>query len=443
MDITLDKKSNTSALIKISLKELDYQPKVEEKIKDYARKAQIKGFRPGKVPHGLVKNMYGKSILIDEVNHILGHKLEDYIRESDLQILGRPLPVEETFTSINWDTQKDFDFAYEIGFAEDFDPALSKKIKVTDYQIEVDDKAIDETIDNLRSQYGDNSNPEVSEEGDLVFGEVKSADGSVTESIAIDTNDIATKTQKKQFVGVKSGDELTFDIRKVLGKDDAAVAKVFGMSDEQAAEITGDYTMTVKNINRQSQAELNEEFFNRVLGEEKAKDEASFRAELKVLLEKSYAQETQGYLAQNIREKLVETFDFEIPVEFLKKWLVESNEEMTAEQVEENFEQYAKDIRWQLIESKIGKANEIKAEHTEILDKTVMMFKGQFGAMAANPEFEEQLKAIADNYLKGENGENYFRMYNMVFSEKVIEHVKGAIELKEKKVSLDEFKKLF
>ena len=176
MEITLNKTNSTEGLIKIKLTEGDYQPHVEEKVKDYARKATIKGFRQGKVPTGVIKKMFGKSILVEEINHLLSHKLTDYIKENNLKILGEPLPDQEKALTIDWDTQKNFEFEYQIGMVEDFKYELSSKVKVKSYPIEVDSKIIEETIADLKKRFGKVSYPEVSEAADNLFGELHSAD---------------------------------------------------------------------------------------------------------------------------------------------------------------------------------------------------------------------------------------------------------------------------
>ena len=198
MEITLDKKSNTEGLIKIKLTEDDYQPHVEEKIKDFAKKANIKGFRPGKVPTGVIKRLYGKSILVDEINHLLSHKISDYIRDNNLRILGDPLPNHQKSEAIDWDTQKEFEFEYQIGLVDDFQYEISDKVKIQAYQIEADDKAVEETIDDLKNRFGNVSYPEVTEAGDNISGTISQKDGDFSLEFAhISIPKMVQKEQKK------------------------------------------------------------------------------------------------------------------------------------------------------------------------------------------------------------------------------------------------------
>src|SRR5688500_12892187 len=179
LEITLDKKTNTEGLIKIKLTEGDYQPNVEEKVKDYARKANIKGFRQGKVPTGVIRKMFGKSILVDEINHLLSHKITDYIKDNNIQILGEPLPNHDKTRDIDWDAQKDFEFEYQIGLVEDFTYELSPKTKVKAYKIVVDDKTVQETLSDLKKRFGKVTYPEVSEADDTLYGELRLKDEGV------------------------------------------------------------------------------------------------------------------------------------------------------------------------------------------------------------------------------------------------------------------------
>ena len=204
MDITLDKKTTNEALIKITLKEADYQPKVEQKVREYSKQAQIKGFRKGKVPTGLVKKMYGKSILVDEINHLLSHSVNDYIKEQKLAILGEPIPNVEKSNQIDWDTQKEFEFEYDIGLVNDFSYDLSKKQKVTSYKIKVDDKSIEDEVEQLRKNYGDQLNPEAVEKDDLLQGEISQAESELSQPAHLFLEQMES-SQVKKFVGAKKG----------------------------------------------------------------------------------------------------------------------------------------------------------------------------------------------------------------------------------------------
>jgi trigger factor len=228
LEITLNKLNNTEGVIKIKLTEGDYQPHVEEKVRDYSRKANIKGFRQGKVPTGVIKKMFGKSILVDEVNHVLSHKLTDYIRENNLKILGEPLPNQDKARTIDWDSQKDFEFEYQVGMVDEFSYNLSSDVKVKSYPIEVDSKVIDETLQDVRKRFGKATYPEVSEAGDNVFGELRSlelTDGepSVKKEHAYVQGEKVKKDQQHKFAGLKKDDVLEFDIQSTFSDSQSVV----------------------------------------------------------------------------------------------------------------------------------------------------------------------------------------------------------------------------
>jgi trigger factor len=214
LDITLDKIDKTEALIKVTLSEEDYQPAINRKVKEYSKKANIRGFRPGKVPESIIRSMYGKSLLVEEVQHILSHKLSDYIKESDLQFLGEPLPNRAKTESIDWDNQKNFEFEYNLGFANEFELTIDQKIKLERFKIKVDDSVINETIENLQRQFGEPDVAQIIEEKDYVHGSISSTDGSIDREVRIDTKELE-KSSMKKFKGLKENDTISFEAKKL------------------------------------------------------------------------------------------------------------------------------------------------------------------------------------------------------------------------------------
>ncbi len=435
MEIVLDKISNTEALIKINLKQDDYQPKVEEKIKEYSKKASIKGFRPGKVPKSLINKMYGKSILVDEVNHLLSHKLMDYIKENDIQILGEPLPNMEKAAEIDWDTQKEFDFEYSIGMADEFEVALDKKVKVEKFTIKVDDKVIDETIDNLKKQFGTMTNPEVSEAGDTLFGEIITEGEEENKPAELDLSKVE-KRQQKNFIGKKKDEELEFDLSKVL-KDENDREAFAGSKDADKIKFL------IKNVNRRVDAELNQELFDKTFGKDAVKTEEEFREKIKEVVGKNYDQESENFLNYSIQDQFVEKTKLDLPDEFLKRFIETTNKTpITKEQIEKDYEYYSKDLKWSLIKNKISKDNEIKAEHEDVIEEAKNMIRQQFAASGLPAEqLEGSLDSFVDNYLKGEDGNNYMKLHEKVYNDKVLAFIKEKITIKNKEVTPEEFNK--
>jgi trigger factor len=327
LEITLDKKNSTEGLIKIKIIEADYQPKYEEKIREASRKANIKGFRAGKVPAGMIKKMFGKSILVEEINHMLSHKLTDYIKENNLRIIGEPLPNHEKAKIINWDSQKDFEFEYEIGIAEDFKYDLSSKVKIKSYPIEVDEKGINDTINDLTKRFGKADYPETSEATDNLFGGLTPAeeDGFKNETAVIDITKVVKKEQSK-FVGLKKGDEISFEISKIFEKD-SDVATLLDVSEEIAKKAKGKYTLKIENISRVEPAAINQELFDRVFGKDyRYRLRKHFTAKVKETISQNYKRETDYFLDHNIEDYFLKNTKLNLPEGFLKNWLKATSE---------------------------------------------------------------------------------------------------------------------
>ncbi|WKV12077.1 trigger factor [Marivirga harenae] len=442
MDITLNKKDNTNASIKIILNEADYQPNVEQKIKEYRKKANIKGFRPGKVPTSYVKKLYGKSILVEEINSMLSKSLTDYIKENDLKILGEPLPNQEDAAKIDWDNQKDFEFEYTLGLVEEFDIPLNDKFKVEKHTIEVTDKVMKETMDNLTKQHGDTESVDESKAEDSLEGKLSTADGEVQEKVVLPIEDAEKKAQK-QFVGVKKGDEIKFDIEKTF-KSAEAKSRLLGQNETDAQAASGEYILTVSDIKRTKPAEVNQELFDKVFGKDAVKTREEFDKKIKETIAENYDRETENLLNRDLVDNLVEKTKFDLPDDFLKNWLLLSNEgKITQEQIDKEYDLYTKDLRWNLIKNKIADANQddIKVEHADVMDYTKKMIAEQFGAYGMADQLGENMDSFAQNYLQGENGENYRKVYEEMLNKRVLDFIKEKISIKDKKVDLDGFKK--
>ena len=449
MEITLNKKNNTEGLIKIKVSEGDYQPHVEEKVKDYARKATIKGFRQGKVPTGVIKKMFGKSILVDEINHLLSHKLSDYIKDNNLKILGEPLPNHEKALDIDWDSQKEFEFEYQIGMVEDFSYDLSSKVKVKGYQIELDSKVIDETVADLKKRFGKVTYPELSEATDNLFGDLKQKDDNLPEGqsglkkehsfIAIEKID---KKEQKKFIGLKKEDEVEFEISKIFS-DVSITAHLLGVSDDEAKGAKGPYIFKVNTISRTEPAEVNQELFDRVFGKDVVKTDEDFINKIKETVAENYSRETEHFLEHYIEDYFLDHTKINIPDDFLKNWLKTSSKgEVTDSVLDKEFSSYIRGLKWDLIKNKIADDNSIKVEADEVKNKAKDLIIAQFGGPAFAEQLSDKLDSIADNYLANENGQHFMRLYNQLKNEKIIRYIREKITVEEKKVSVDEFKKI-
>ena len=446
MNITLDKQNATDGLIKVTLTESDYQPKVEVKLRDYSRKANIKGFRQGKVPSGVIKKMFGKTVLVEEVNQLISHSVSDYIKDNKLRILGDPLPNTDKARTIDWDNQKDFEFEFQVGLVDDFQYDLSSKVKIKSYSIEVDNKVMDETMADLKQRFGKVSYPEVSEAIDNLHAEIVAVDGVGTieesrKSSYIFIEKVEKKEQKK-FIGLKKEDEVEFDIAKIF-TDENLIAQAINVSAEEAKAAAGKYTVKITTISRSEPAEINLELFEKVFGKDVVKTEEEFIAKVKATISENYKRETDHLLDHEIQHHFVDHTKISMPDNFLKQWLKATSQgKVTDDILEKEFTQYKESLKWDLVKNKIAEDLKITVEAEEVKTKAKEMILQQFGGQAFAEQLGDKMDGIADNYLSGQDGKNFMNLYNQLRSDKIMKTIRETITLAEKKVSLDEFKKV-
>ncbi|MFD2514277.1 trigger factor [Pontibacter locisalis] len=437
MNITLNQTDSTNAQLKVVLEEADYAPKVDQQVKEYSKKAQIKGFRPGKVPAGLVKKMYGKSILVEEINKLLQAEISKYIKENDVKLLGEPLP-EPNQADIDWDNQKEFEFTYAVGLLPEINLPLDKSVE--GYSIEVDQKTIDEAYENIKRQFGKTVNPETSEEGDFISGELKQVDGEFQAKTLIPTNRVVEG--KDKFVGVKEGDVIRFDIRKTFGDDNAALAHVTGLSKEVVADLNGEFEFTVDKINRTEAAELNQELFDKLFGKDEVKTEEEFDAKIRETIKENYERESDNLLYRNIIDTLVDNVNVELPTDFFKRWIKVTNEKITDEQIEENFDKYVRELKWSMIKNKVVEENELKVSNEEVVNSTKEKMLAQFNMPEIPEELVESMNNYANQYLQQDNGRNYINEYEQLLAEKVLAKLKEQMTVVEKTITAEDFKNM-
>lgn len=442
MEVLLEKSSPTTASLKVTLVKEDYQPKVDKSIKEYSKRANIKGFRPGKVPAQVISRMYGKGILIDEVNHLLSHAVSDYIRDNKLQVVGDPLPNTQKAENIDWDRQTSFEFEYDLGLAGDFVVDFEKVAGVPKYTINADEAELEKTIEDLRNRFADNVHPEVSEDGDILYGELAQESSGFSTKTAIPTKKL-NEGSKASFTGVKKGDVIAFDIQQTF-EDEAAIAHVTGKKKTEVSELAGEFRFTVEDITRTASAELNQEFFEKVLGKaEGVETEEQFREKVMSIIRDNYAREADALLRRDTEESLLNSVEIDLPEEFLKNWLERTNEgKFTREQIEEEFDTFAKSLRLSLIRNRIAESHELKVEPSELMDYTREMVRSQFGLYGDEEAMRESIDKIAQGYLMDKERDNYSKIFQQVFDQKVYDVIRGAVPNEEKTIEVSEFEKL-
>ncbi|MEY2895198.1 MAG: hypothetical protein RIS42_917 [Bacteroidota bacterium] len=442
MNISLNKANDLEGRLTVVVTEADYKEKVEAKLKDYRKKASIKGFRPGMVPATLIKKLYGQSALVDEINHELGHAVSDYIKENKLNLVGEPLPAVEEADAIDWEKDAEFTFHYDLGFHGDFTVDLAKMKAIQSYEIKADKKEIDETIENLKKQFGEQTHPETVEDRDLVFGTF--TQGDWVEKSAIPMHAIQDKS-KKIFIGAKKGDTLTFAIDKVF-VDAKALALATGKKEEEVAELKGEVSYVVEDITRQVPSEMNVAFFDKVLGPGKATDEKSFRAEVETIVGENYAREAKYLLRIDAEKAILESVKIDLPEAFLRTWLIRINEgKFTPEQIDQDFDNVKRDIRWNLIKNEIAEKFDVKVDYPEVVEKAKDMVRQQFGGYLSSdqPGIEEMIEKIAMGYLSDKSkGDNFMNLYNQAFSDKVSNAIVENIPNKTTKIDVEKFKEI-
>jgi trigger factor len=438
MNISLNQLTDTDGSITIKIDEQDYQNKVSTKLKDYAKKATIKGFRQGMVPAGVVKKMFGKSILVEEVNQIISSSINNFIKEKKLKVLGDPMPDTEKTPSIDWDFQKEFEFVFKVGMAAEFKVDLSSKVKIKKYAIEIDQTIIDETILETRKRYGKPTYPEISEAGDILYGEIVGTNPEEKKNtyIIIDK----AKAQKK-FLGVKKDDVVEFNAKEVF-ENAADQANALGIHEGDLAGVDGNATVKVTFVSRVEPAEINQELFDKVFGKDNVKTEEEFLTKIKETIGANYERETNHLLDHEIEHHLMDTTNITLPDAFLKHWLKNTGDgTITDDVLEKEFNDYKNSIKMDLIKNQIAEENKISVESAEVRDRARQLVISQFGGEAVAAQLNDRIDQIADNYLQGNNGQNFMRLYNALRTEKVMTVIKSLITVTEKKVSLDEFKK--
>jgi len=437
MNISLEKSTPVNARLVVSISEADYKPQVDKNLKDYRKRANIKGFRPGMVPMQMVQKMFGKSILIDEINSVLGKAVPNYIKENNLSLVGDPMPLNEFENPIDWDTQTEFSFSYDLGLAGEFTVDFEKIPTISTYEIEATEKEVEETIENLKQNSGEQIHPDSVEDGDMLFGVF--TQGEWTEKSAIPFKAIKDEA-KATFIGAAKGATLTFDLQATF-VDEKSIELATG----NKTGLTGEVTFTIEDITRNGVAELNQAFFDKVLGEGKVSSEEEFRKEILEIIKSNYKREAEYLLRIDSEKALLENIAIELPEEFLRKWLIQVNEgKFTPEQIDADFENVKKDIRLNLIKNEVATQNEIKVEYPEVLERTKEMIRGQFGMYApADNSMDEMIERIANGYLTDKNKQdNFMKMFNEVYAAKVSDVIVSKVKTESKNITVDEFKQV-
>ena len=452
MDINKEQIDELNAQLKIQLTEEDLNPKIEASLTDIRKKAQLKGFRPGRVPMGLVKKMYGKSVVAEEVNKMVSESLTKYLSDEKLEIIGEPIPSENQGT-IDFDTQKEFNFSFDLGLRPEFELKLNKKMKYPYYDIQIDDELINKYIDSHADRHGKLESIDKVTENAFIKGEIVQidAEGNVVEEgikkeeSSISITHIKDEDTKKSFLSSKKGDVIKIDVTKTFAGE-SEISMVLGIDKEAVADLEPNFQYTIKEITEFIKSEVNEELFEKVFPEQEVKTEEDFKNKIKDEIKQSTVKDSDYKFSLDAREKLIDKTDIPLPEDFLGRWLKlrDEKKEMTEEQFNEAFPNLLRSFKWQLILDKIIKDNDIKVEPEEVKDLAVelteMQFQQYYGVPAGSFPREQMEQYATEMFLKKE--EEVKKLYDKKYEDKVVQIVKESVKLDNKEVTVDEFNKM-
>ena len=448
MNITKENIDDLNAVLKVKIEKADYEDKVETVLKDYRKKATIKGFRPGMVPIGLIKKMYGRAVQIDEINKIVTENVQKYLTDEKLEILGDPLPKADEQDKIDFETQEEFTFTFELGLTPDVELKLSKKNKVNQYEIIIDEKMRKDYLENYTRRYGELKKAEQIEEKDVVKGKIEAIDengnvlpeGPSVDETSLGIDIIKDKKIKEEFIGKNISDSIDFDLKKAY-PNDTEIAGILHKKKEEIAVLGANYRFTINDISRFYPAEPGKELYDRIFGEGVVNSEEEFMKKIEEEITLNLKRESDFKLMMDIKALAMEKTDFQLPEEFLKRWLLRVNEKSTEEQIEKEFDSFRKDLKWQLIRNKVARDNEVKITEEELQKEAENITRYQFQQYGLFYATDEQIANYAKETLKRD--EDAKRIADKILEEKAILLMKELVKLENKSVTVEEFNKLF
>ena len=445
MEITRENTGDMTATVRIAISPAEYTENVNKVLKDYQRKANVPGFRPGHVPFGMIKKMYGSAVFADEVNKLVSDSLNSYITEEKLEILGQPLPNMERTPVFDWKEEKEIEFFFDLGYSPAFELILDDSISLEYPVIKVSEEMLDKYIVDMQQRFGKMGNPEISSEKDVLNGEFTELDeeGNVLEDgishsskLLIDT--VQDETIKKLLLGLKAGDSVIFNPSKASGNL-TETASMLGITKERAENLNSDFHFTVNEITNIEPAALNEELYNQVFPEAGITDEAAFRDKIRAESEQSFVPDSDHLFMHTVQEKLMENTAMPLPDAFLKRWLLESNDgKITAEDLEQDYHKYADSMKWQLLENRMIKDFGIEVGDDEIKDFVKDRYLPGWRNMPLTTDLASRLETLANTFLETRHDE-VRRIIDGLYEVRIATLVKSKVNLVEKEISYEDF----
>ena len=450
MNVSFQNIDKVSALLTVKLEKADYQEKVDKSLKTFRQKAQIPGFRKGMVPMSLVKKMYGKSVVAEEVNKLLSEKVYDYIKSNNINMLGEPMPNEEKQQVIDFDTMEDFEFVFDIALAPEFKAEVSSSDKVDYYTIEVTDAMVDNQVKAYTQRNGKYEQVAAYEDNDMLKGLIAELDengntkegGIQVEGAVLMPSYMKNDEQKAIFANAKVNDVLVFNPNTAYDGHAAEIASLLKIEKEAAAEVKSDFSFQVEEITRFVSGELNQEIFDQVFGEGVVKTEEEFRAKIKESIAEQLVADSDYKFLIDARKMLMEKVGkLEFPDALLKRVMLLNNKEKGEEFVAENYDKSIEELTWHLIKEQLVKDNEIKVEQEDVIKMAKEATKGQFAQYGMMTVPEDILENYAQEMLKKK--ENVDGLVGRVVEAKLATALKSKVTLNNKTVLMEEFNKMF
>jgi trigger factor len=447
MNVVKEKVNKLNAILKVEIKLEDYQSKVKSTLEKYRKTAKVPGFRPGHVPFGMIQKQYGKTVLADELNKLSNDGLYKFIKDENIEILGNPIPLEENTFKGDLDNPSDFEFSYEIGFSPKFDIPLSSKKSMDYFMVKVDDQLIQKQINDLRRRYGKLESTEEIGDTDMVLGLFRELDskkepkeGGVEHNSTISMEFLKDKKATKALLGKKVDDAIVLDPKSV-SKDSKDMVSMLGLKEEEELKgLSKQFKFTINEIKRMEMAELNEELYSKLFPTGEVKSEADLNKKVADDLTNMFKQDSDRLFTQNIYEYLMDKTKIAMPENFLKKWIKLSNEKpIDDETLNKEFDGYLKSMKWQLIQGKLFKDNDIQITNEEVMDFTKSLLVSNYAQYGMPAPDDKELTDTAMRLLKDKEQVN--GIYDRVTEKKLSDYFQANVPMKEKKLSYDDFVK--
>ncbi|HIT82395.1 MAG TPA: trigger factor [Candidatus Caccoplasma merdavium] len=448
MNVSQENTSKVSALIKIDIVKADYEEKVEKALRTYRQKANIPGFRKGMAPMGMIKKMVGKSILLEEINKLVSESLYNYIKDNKMNILGEPLPSESQ-AEIDFDKQEDFTFLFDVALAPEIDITLTDKDKIDYYHIDIDDDMVAKQKEALCSRFGVQQPVEEASEKDIVKGQFVELDennapkeGGISVESLLTPAYLKDEAEKNKFVGKKVGDKVVFNPSVACGENDTEIAAMLHIGKDKSADVKSNFEVEITSILGFKPAEVGQELYDNAFGKDTVKSEEEFTAKIREMLASQLQPESDYKFALDARTALeAKVGEVELPDNLLKRWLVVTGENRTAESVEEEYPKMVPDLKWQLIKEEIVKKYEIKVDDADMLEMAKKATRAQFAQYGMANVPDDLLEKYASDMLKDKKIVS--NIAERATEEKIIETIKSHVSLNEKNISVEDFYKMF